>query len=152
LEARTPVKEKKKKLRLRRITTQTKSDGTTTILNEDLVYDERVIAIYLKAKVGTCNNLSPTWEVQRLFGTYAVRMLMPTGMVVLQEAGNNPVAALAAAEGLANADGLKSRGSIRIMSAVEEAQLAEERRIRRREQVRRIFSRRLPEGSWRTNR
>ena len=57
-------------------------------------------------------------------------------MVLWQEAGNNPVAALAAAEGLANADGLKSRGSIRIMSAVEEAQLAEERRIRRREQVR----------------
>jgi len=61
---------------------------------------------------------------------------MLTCMVLWQEAGNNPVAALAAAEGLANADGLKSRGSIRIMSAVEEAQLAEERRIRRREQVR----------------
>ena len=42
---------KKKKLRLRRITTQTKSDGTTTILNEDVVSDARVVSIYLKAKV-----------------------------------------------------------------------------------------------------
>jgi len=91
---------KEKRLQLRRITTQTKPDGSTVIVQQDIITNPQIVSIYLKTK----------------------------------EAGTNPVAALAAAEGLVSTDPQKGRGSVRIMSAVEEARLAEERRIRRREQ------------------